>query len=270
MRFVKYIALVWLSLLAISAQAAQIELNKVDSRLHSKYGFRWQGINIEAVVENLAYEKKVQLMYRDDDGEWATEDLSYSGSIGDGLETWSLWINRNITGPYAEGEALDLEFVLRYEVDGAVYWDNNLTRNYFIPAGSGEYTPKPLLVDTAVSRAPYDYDYNGNTGHVNGYLSIDVMLQNYAMYKDVEIHYSYDNWQTTHIGNASFVSGRYKGYSWVSYPNANDVEVWNFYSAGPEAQSDAESLQFAVKYSVDGQVYWDNNYGQNYSLTTVR
>jgi len=269
MRVLKYIAFVGLSLLAIAAQAAQIELNKVDSRLHSKYGFRWQSISIEAVVENLAYEKKVQLMYLDGDGAWITEDLNYSGSLGDDLETWSLSINRNITGPYAEGEALDLEFVLRYEVAGEVYWDNNLTRNYFIPAGSGEYTPKSLLVDTASARAPYDYNYNGNTGHVNGYLSIDVILQNYAMYKDVEIHYSYDNWQTTLVGHASFVSGRYKGYSWVNYPNANDVEVWKFYSAGPEAQGDAEILQFAVKYRVDGQIYWDNNYGQNYSLTVV-
>ncbi|WP_320823322.1 carbohydrate-binding protein [Reinekea sp.] len=269
MKLLKYIALVGVSLLAIAAQAAQIELNKIDSRLHSKYGFRWQGISIEAVVENIAFDKKVQLMYRDGDDEWITEDLNYSGSLGDGLETWSLWINRSISGPYAEGEALDLEFVLRYEVAGEVYWDNNLNRNYFISAGSGEYTPKTLLVDTAAARAPYDYNYNGNTGHVNGYLSIDVIVQNYAMYKDVEIHYSYDNWQTTQIGNASFVSGRYKGYSWVGYPNANDVEVWSFYSAGPEAQGDADTLQFAVKYTVDGQVYWDNNYGHNYSLTVV-
>jgi len=270
MRLLKYIALVGVSLMAIAAQAAQIELNKIDSRLHSKYGFTWQSIHIEAVVENLAYDKKVQLMYRSEDGGWTAEDLSYSGSLGDDLETWALSINRNINGPYSDGPALDLEFVLRYEVAGEIYWDNNLTGNYFITAGSGEYTPKSLVVDTASARAPYDYDYNGNTGHVNGYLSVDVILQNYAMYKNVEIHYSYDNWQTTLVGNASFVSGRYKGYSWVGYPNSNNIEVWNFYTAGPEAQGNADTLQFAVKYTVDGQVYWDNNYGQNYSLTVVR
>jgi hypothetical protein len=258
-----------LSLIATAAvsQADPIELNKADSRIHSKYGYSWQTVEVEALVEDLAFDKNVILHYKNSEGNWEDAALSYKGETGSGKEVWSYYFTQTITGPYAVDEPLNLEFALNYQVNNNEYWDNNNTQNYYLEAGSGEYTPKAIVVDSAYARAPYDYDYNGNTGTVGGSLSVGVIVPNWGYSKNIEVHYTYDNWATTYIGNAQFQPSKFEGYSWVRYPNNNNMEVWSFYTGGEEAQNKlAEYVQYAVKYSVNGATYWDNNDGANYTL----
>ena len=106
---------------------------------------------------------------------------------------------------------------------------------------------------------------------MEGYFGAKFILPNLGYKKDVEVHYSFDNWQTTHIGEAVFSSGIMVGYSFVRYPNANNMEVWSFLTRGPEAQTtSADMVQFAVKYTVNGETYWNNNNGANFIATVAK
>lgn len=270
MKLSRAIIALGLSLSAIAAQADPVELNKVDNRMHSKYGFSWQTIEVEAIVDNLAYDKSVQLYFEDESLNWVTADMTYQGDAGPGKEIWKYNVSRTITGPYSNNAPLDLRFVLKYDVNGQTYWDNNNGQNYFVTAGSGEYSPKPIVLDSAYAHAPYDYNYNGNTGHVNGYFNAQFILQNLGYAKDVEVHYTFDNWVHSYVAAAQFTSGVFEGYSYVTYPNANNAEVWTFYTNGSEAQSTtANTVEFAVKYTVEGATYWNNNHGANFKVPVV-
>jgi hypothetical protein len=253
---------------AFTANADPVELNKVDNRISSKYGYSWQTIEVEAIVENLSYDKDVVLHYQENDNTWTDLTLTYRGIANPGKEIWATTISRTLNGPYTQGEPLDLEFVLKMQANGETYWDNNSSQNYSVPAGSGEFTPKAIVVDSSFAQSPYDYSYNGNTTHVNGYFRAEFIVPNWGYSKNVEVHYSYDNWATSHIGQASFMRDRMEGYSWVKYPNANNMEVWSFYSNGTEAQDEsASNIQFAVKYTVNDTVYWNNNDGFNFNVS---
>ena len=267
MKLSKALIVISLAFTSLTAFAAPIELNKADSRMHSKYGYQWQTVEVEAIVENLAYEKKVQLYYQGDDNVWLTADMTYDGIASPGRELWKYSVQRTITGPYTNEAPLNLNFVLKYEVNGQTYWDNNDGANYVLDAGTGEYTPKVIVVDRAYAHAPYTYTYNGTSQQISGYFNVSFILQNLGYSKDVEVHYTFDNWATSYVGKAIFNSGVFEGYSYVSYPNANGVEVWSFYANGAEVQNEnASQVQFAVKYTVGGATYWNNNQGANFTI----
>ncbi len=74
-------------------------------------------------------------------------------------------------------------------------------------------------------------------------------LKNIAYTKVVSIHYTTGNgvWQDL---NAKYIRSSF-----------GDYEKWYF-----EQELSSPSIQFAVKYTVNGQTYWDNNSGADYYL----
>lgn len=270
MKLLQPLVAIGVFLASVIAHADPIELNKVDSRIHSRYGYDWQTIEVEAIVDNLAYEKVVQVYYEKPDQSWDTIDLEYKGEIAPGKEVWSIYYTHTLYNLYIEQDPLDMNFVLKYDVNGETYWDNNNEQNYFIAAGSGEYSPKPITLDLAYAQAPFELISDGDTILTGGHFRATFILQNLAHEKDVEVHYTFDGWATSYVGKAEYQSSMTEGYSWVTYPNANNAEVWSFYTDGDEAQTtEADTVEFAVKYTVDGATYWDNNFGYNYSIEII-
>lgn len=74
-------------------------------------------------IKNLAYHKKVGILFRGDDGEWRELDASYVGQLEDGYEEWKISTNFSERGGR-------VEFVGKYDVDGKTFWDNNYDRNF--------------------------------------------------------------------------------------------------------------------------------------------
>lgn len=93
-------------------------------------------------------------------------------------------------------------------------------------------------------------DYNSyNTSHVEGYIAV----QNLAFEKKVTVHYTID------------------GKTWSDVPasylktDTNDnCDIWKFMT--PSAYP-GQKVTFCIKYEVNGQTYWDNNDGENYTNT---
>lgn len=94
-------------------------------------------------------------------------------------------------------------------------------------------------------------EYAGAAGHTQGYIAI----KNLSYTKNVTVHYSFDNGSTWNDVSATYYKTNTDGY-----------EVWHFTTP---SQYCANCI-FSIKYEVNGQTYWDNNNGNNYSMKVGR
>ena len=82
-----------------------------------------------------------------------------------------------------------------------------------------------------------------------------VEVENIAYEKKVTIHYSFDGVEWDDC-EAEY----YK-------PTRGNYEAWKFETPTRiPSYRGSLTVQFAIKYEVNGQTYWDNNNGQNYSI----
>jgi hypothetical protein len=99
---------------------------------------------------------------------------------------------------------------------------------------------------------------------INGrILSIPILVKNYGHAKTITIHYTYDNWRTMNDQQALFdksiitsenVTSDHLGKDRFKVDLNLDLNLKNC------------DLQFAVKYEVNKQVYWNNNSGFNFKI----
>ena len=197
-------------------------------------------------VKNIAYHKQVTVHYAVGwDGEWQDLSASYFMPLFDDDEVWYF---ESEGVPYSSRLSADFRFAVKYEVGGREYWDNNHGKDYMISTGPRPLYPTDLVLGSsplALARCGY-HGWNGN-------FSGDIVLKNLAYDKTVEIIYTTDRWQTWASGYATYF-----------HPKSEDTELWSFtlpvggYSYYPE-------IEFAIRYRVDGQEYWDNNFYRNYT-----
>lgn len=102
-------------------------------------------------------------------------------------------------------------------------------------------------VNLIYAKAEYTYPGIGATGYIE--------VENIAYNKNVTVHYSYDgtDWYDC--------AAEYYKPTWGNY------EAWKFSIPGiAYGYRSSVTIQFAIKYEVNGQTYWDNNNQQNYSV----
>ncbi|XP_027737445.1 protein phosphatase 1 regulatory subunit 3D [Empidonax traillii] len=93
-------------------------------------------------------------------------------------------------------------------------------------------------------------------------LSGTIQVLNVAFEKRVSVRYTFNQWQSLHE-----VCARW--HRSIPGKNGQDqVDVFTFFLPVPPFLLQLCSLvQFAARYQVNGQEYWDNNRGKNYTLT---
>lgn len=91
-------------------------------------------------------------------------------------------------------------------------------------------------------------------------LSGFVRVLNLAFEKSVSLRYSLNNWITFMDSLASYVPDSSHG----------DTDKFRFKIVTPTYLDTGGTLQFAIRYCVDGQVFWDNNNGNNYKVRRHR
>eukprot|EP01061_Rhynchopus_euleeides_P043180 TRINITY_DN7537_c0_g1_i1.p1 TRINITY_DN7537_c0_g1~~TRINITY_DN7537_c0_g1_i1.p1 ORF type:complete len:266 (+),score=124.08 TRINITY_DN7537_c0_g1_i1:106-903(+) len=261
----KCVALV---LAAAAVHADEVSLLKAESRVHGRYGYKWQTVSADIVVENKAYEKDVVVVAEGPDGETQELHASYIESYANNnKELWRMsqqWYigKRPGSGLPAELQShVDLNFKLRYTVDGKTYWANNTdseTGNYHVEALSGERITNNVYVDHFVARK---YGDSPRT------MEVGVFVQNLGFHKQVTVRYSADNWASYKEASLGFQYGKLEGYSYTQYPNSNGAEYWYASIHDDMLQHAPNTVRFAVSYTVNGQTYWDNKFGQDYALS---
>ncbi|KAM3876740.1 protein phosphatase 1 regulatory subunit 3E [Diretmus argenteus] len=91
-------------------------------------------------------------------------------------------------------------------------------------------------------------------------LSGFVRVLNLAFEKSVSLRYSLNNWITFMDSLASYV-----------HESSDDgTDRFSFKIITPTFLDSGGTLQFAIKYCVDGEEYWDNNNGNNYKVRRHR
>lgn len=87
-------------------------------------------------------------------------------------------------------------------------------------------------------------------------LSCTVRVANIGFHKAVLVRYTSDGWKTHSDVNAMYIQGSCDG----------PTDRFIFSLVAPAEMEIGSRLEFAVLYIVNGQNYWDNNYGVNYQI----
>lgn len=82
---------------------------------------------------------------------------------------------------------------------------------------------------------------------------ITVALRNYNYDKCVYVKYSEDNWKTEKKADLTYNSSE-----------ENNIEIWS--TSIKINSKKVDEFRFAVAYAVNGEEFWDNNYGQDYTF----
>lgn len=93
-------------------------------------------------------------------------------------------------------------------------------------------------------------------------LSGTIQVLNVAFEKQVSVRYTFNQWESLHE-----VCARW--HRTIPEKNGQDqIDVFTFFLPVPPFLLQLSTLvQFAARYQVNGQEYWDNNRGKNYTLT---
>lgn len=83
---------------------------------------------------------------------------------------------------------------------------------------------------------------------------LTIRVLNIAYEKKVTVRVSSDNWATHRDVQADFL------------PSSVDPKADRFYASISVPGFQCEQLSFAICYTCDGQTYWDNNSGSNYTV----
>lgn len=81
-------------------------------------------LDVSIKVKNIQYHKKVSIFYSENGStQWSELPLQYARPLSHGYEEWVIQQNFSKSGN-------TIEFAIKYEVGGQIYWDNNRGKNY--------------------------------------------------------------------------------------------------------------------------------------------
>lgn len=213
-----------------------------------------QLLSFLVVVENLAFEKSVDVLWAGEDEVWHTLPAHFHSSVDQEKEYWvaqtgfALGSEKSLPG--------NVRFAVRYRVSGAEYWDNNDGDNHSIQADSGI----AVASGAAVQHVAFDDEVNEAGKEFPVVVGVDSSLEA----ERVTIHWTSDNWRTTRKLPCVF-SRTYWDTECLSNarnPNQYGCQIW---SAVLEAE-DASRVRFKISCEAKGQVSWDDNAGKSYAV----
>ena len=82
-----------------------------------------------------------------------------------------------------------------------------------------------------------------------------IQAKNIAYEKDIIVRYTFDSWATHKEQAANYIPGASFG----------DIDTFFFHIPRPVCIP-TQRMEFAIRYQVNGETYWDNHFGDNYRL----
>ncbi len=188
---------------------------------------------LDIAVRNDAFHKRVGILWTNND--WASHQTAwaeYEEPLGDGYERWGVDFS---LGQYAYNRPHEVEYAVFATLGDVTHWDPR--NNYYV---FNAVTPEQPL-----RRLSSEVHFEPGVG---GVLSGRVRVLDLAFEKSVTVRYSTDAWLSEQDVEAHWVEG----------------DDWEFRVEGLGNETLPEQVQFALRYRVAGQEYWDNNGGQDY------
>ncbi|XXX81448.1 hypothetical protein WMF30_22075 [Sorangium sp. So ce134] len=228
-----------------------VRLKIAFNQVYAVSGMTTSWTTVAVKVKNIAADKQVDLIFKPHGSSgWVEAPLSFQSHHG----TYATF-GSNSSGSIESVES----FAIRYRTAGAEFWDNNDGQDYHIGSvfsgavGGNVILGRATAIRSAVPAGGSTVD----TGWIEG----EILVNNLAFWKRVGLVYTYDDGGTWHEVLASFL-GPVKAVA----NNVAGVEIWRFRTPQLTIHDSASAYRFAVFHEHNGTTFWDNNYGQDYSL----
>ncbi len=203
------------------------------------------------LVENIAFEKLVEVHWAGDDKVWHTLQATHRSSAGNNLEIWRAQATLD---PF-EGARLhgDVEFALHYRVLGMDFWDKAGSYNYLSMANCG------LLLGQ--SARLLNIDFNPVLSEAQRYYPVTVAVRQSLRPRRVYTHWTADNWRSTHIAPCFLTMLQ------EDHRSGSAREPFLYGTSTWLTQIDAGHafrIEYAIACETRNRTIWDNNFGRNY------
>lgn len=237
---------------------APIQLSYMKNLIVRKRGLARQELYFELLVENLGYEKQIEVRWVGEDGIWQTLPATYGYPANDRYEYWHAQTSFLLKGNNSLPG--NIQFALHVRMAGQEFWANRDGQNYASDADSGvmlDDTIKILSIDRCL-----------DLPHTQKICPITVVIRKSKTFAKVAIHWTTDHWHTTHVANC-VVSRHHWDKTLRSNarnPNRYGCEVWTCRLR----TRNAARLEYATMVEMAEQIWWDNHFGANYQTHRER
>lgn len=218
-------------------------------------------------VDSMPFSKSVIVHHKMSNGTWRDFPLKKISSTNTKSEIWGWEFNYGVGTPAATTFAsvgFSDEFVVKYAVNGQVYWDNNNGKNYSI---SNPMVTDGMFMQDGLNVSADTYHSTFTASTTNNILRIYTDVRNIAYTKEISLVYTTNNWQTVNYANFNFANTYgFGGSNYSLNPTSKNFEKWTVMVSLPTA---ATTVKYAIRYKVNGTEYWDNNFGKNYLIRRI-
>jgi maltose 6'-phosphate phosphatase len=204
------------------------------------------------LVQNLAYDKYVEVIWAGEDGTRHNLKADYVAAAGEDLEIWQA---RAVFPLAAEGSLPgDIHFVLHGYVAGRDYWHPSNHHGWWINADSG------ILLGDRFPLLNVDFQPRLTPGHQ--FYPITVGVRRDLQAERVAIRWTTNHWRTFTETPAFFWHKHWHRTigSMARNPNRYGCAVW----ISQLHLGDAYQVEYALLCEGKGRRHWDNNCGRNY------
>jgi len=231
----------------------KIQLLYVENVITRKKRLVQQELSFFILVENIGYNKNIDVIWAGEDGEWHSLPANYHCKLGHDKEYWHAQTNSHLTAD--QSLPGNIEFGLRCQASGEEYWDNNNGLNYSSQADSG--------IQIAYGIPVLNIGFQHALNDKQKFVPITVAVDKSLAAEKITVHWTTDNWHTTHKTRCYF-KRKYWDKELLSNarnPNQYGVQIWK----GWLKIGNAFRVQYSIECEGRDQTVWDNNYGNNYS-----
>ncbi len=229
-----------------------IQLLYVENIISLKRKTAQQKLSFLLRVENIGFNKQVNVVWAGDDGVWQTLAAHFHSKRGETPELWSAEFKQQQTAKKPLPGTI--QFSLRYRVNGEEFWDNNNGWNYVSVADSG--------VKVAGNNPVLNIGFTNRLTDAQKSIPITVAVDQSLAAKKIVVYWTKDNWQHTFLTPCFLKKDHWQksGGSAAANPNQYGTQIWT----GQIKIRDAFRVQYSISCESKEQTYWDNNGGHNY------
>jgi maltose 6'-phosphate phosphatase len=213
-----------------------------------------QELSFLLLVENLAFVKRVDVVWTGEEGPWRTLPAHYHSTIDEHQEYWLARMAFTL-GP-DESLPGNVQFAVRYQTSGVECWDNNHGENYSIQADSG------ILVDQQHPVLNVEFESNLTDGQ--SIVPVAVAVDSSLHVKRVTVHWTSDEWKTTHKTHCRFRRNYWDSefLSNARNPNHYGRQIWQ----ATLKVDDAFRVRYKISCETRQRVLWDDNFGNSHAI----
>ena len=233
----------------------EIQLLYVENVISRKKRVLQQALCFFMQVENLSPDKTIDVIWAGEDGVWHTLPATWHSNLNHDKEYW----RAETTVSFAADKSLpgNIEFALRYQTQGNEYWDNNHGLNYSSQADSG--------IKVVSTQPVMNIGFDTQLHDKQKFVLITAAVNESVQAETVTVRWTTDNWKNTRQTPCHFKRNYWDetSHSNARNPNQYGTQIWKVLLN----IDNAFKFQYTISCEGSDQVFWDNNQGNNFSLS---